>query len=108
MDSIDSEDASEMRSLDLEELSDVLDPDRMPVTTGETIEEFGDILIEYPRGSERLRDILLTSGEEEYETVDELQLAILNGVGRDAVGRPRYSDRGDERSHEFDRPEQSL
>lgn len=108
MDPIDSEEATEMRSLDVEELDDVLDPDRMPVTTAEIVEEFGDLLIEYPRGSERLGDVLETSGQEEYETVDELQLAILNGVGRDAVGRPRYSDRGDERTHEFDRPEQSF
>lgn len=108
MDPIDSEEATELRSLDLDALDDVLDPDRVPVRTEEVVERFGDVVIEYPRGSERLGSILETSGEEEYETVDDLRLAILNGVGRDAVGRPRYSDRGDERSHQLDRPEESF
>ena len=37
--------------------------------------------------------MLQPSGTETYRTVDDLQLSVLNGVQRDAVGRSRYSDR---------------
>ena len=63
-------------------------------TTDEVLSEFGDVEIDYPdRSSETLEAVLSTSGNETYETMDDLQLAVLNGVQRDAVGRPRYSDR---------------
>lgn len=108
MDSTDPGEATELRSLGLSELDEILDDDMMPITTDEVVAEFGDVVVEYPRGNERLGDILETAGDEEYRTVDDLRLAILSGVGRDAVGRPRYSDRSDERFHEFDRPEKSF
>lgn len=108
MEPIDSEDATEMRSLQMNRLDEVLESDAMPLRTEDIVEKYGDLVVEYPRGSERLADILATSGAEEYETVDELHLAILNGVGRDAVGRARYSDRGDEDPEEFDRMPRSF
>lgn len=103
-----SDDARKVRSLETDEMHEVFQSDRLPVTTEELIEEFGDCEIQYPRGSERLETILRTSGDETYETPDQLQLAILNGVGRDAVGRPRYSDRGDERHEELERQNKSF
>lgn len=103
-----SDDADEMMSLHMDGISDVLDPETMPITTDELVEEYGDRTVEYPRGEESLASILETSGEDRYDTVDELELAILNGVGRDAVGRPRYSDRGDELGQEADRMDQSF
>ncbi|MFC4550003.1 MULTISPECIES: DUF5789 family protein [Halorussus] len=88
------DDTGRLRSLEMDKLHELFDPDDFPVTTDEVIEEFGDVEVEYPGGgSERLRGILDTSGHEEYGTTDDLQLAVLNGVERDAVGRPRYSDR---------------
>lgn len=108
MDSHESGEAGKLRSLDVDEIGDILRPDRMPITTEELIAECGDYEIRYPRGSERLETVLRTSGEETYETPDQLQLAILGGVSRDAVGRPRYSDRGDERDQELDREHQSF
>lgn len=95
-----SEDADEVRSLHMDGIDDVLDPETMPITTEELVEGYGDRTVEYPRGEETLASILETSGEDQYDTVDELELAILNGVGRDAVGRPNYSDRGDELNEE--------
>lgn len=107
MDRIDAED-DEVRSLELGAVTEVFESDRFPITTEELIEDYGDCEIGYPNGSERLSDILETSGMETYETADEVELAILNGVGREAVGRPRYSDRGDEVTESADRSEQSL
>lgn len=90
----DSGQTNELRSLRAGEIAEILDPDRFPLTTEAIIEEFGDIEVSFPSGSQSLRDILETSGFETYATRDEAQLAILNGVRRRAVGRPRYSDRG--------------
>lgn len=97
MEWIDSEATDEVRSLQAEHIHELFDPDQFPVTTGEFLAEYGHLEVEYPWGkSERLGAILRTSGMETYRTQDDLQLALLNGVSRNAVGRPRYSDRGDE------------
>ena len=76
-------------------MSEIFDEDRFPATTEELIAEFGDVEVDYPMGGEPLGDVLEASGSETYESADDAQLAVLNGVSRDAVGRPRYSDRGD-------------
>ncbi|WP_132059661.1 DUF5789 family protein [Halorussus amylolyticus] len=81
-------------SLQLDRLDELLDADAFPTTTGDVIAEFGDVTVEYSGGgSESLEAILRTSGAEEYATTDDLQMAVLNGVHRNAVGRPHYSDR---------------
>jgi hypothetical protein len=89
------EDADETRSLELGAVAQLFGDATFPMTTDEVLAEFADVEITYPRKSDSLRTILETSGHETYETENELELAILNGVRRDAVGRPRYSDRGD-------------
>lgn len=102
------EGTDEVRSLEVGVVSELFESTTFPTTTEDILEEFGDVKIEYPRGSDPLRVILETSGYETYTSRDELELAILNGVRRDAVGRPRYSDRGDEVSEEFNRMDQSF
>lgn len=83
-----------LRSLDIDNIHELFDDGTLPMDTEEIIAEFGDVEIDYPGGgSESLEEVLTTSGDETYDTVDDLQLAVLNGVQRDAVGRPRYSDR---------------
>lgn len=101
-------DDGRMRSLELSALEDVTHDVGFPVTTEELIEEYGDYVVQYPRGSESLASILRTSGTQTYRTPDEIRLSILMGVRRDAVGRPRYSDRGTERFHEFERTHRSF
>ncbi|MXV62922.1 hypothetical protein GS429_12760 [Natronorubrum sp. JWXQ-INN-674] len=85
----------EVRSLEVGAVSQLFEETTFPMTTEEILAEFADVEISYPSQSDTLETILETSGHETYETQDELELAILNGVRRDAVGRPRYSDRGD-------------
>lgn len=87
--------ADEVRSLEIGAVSRLFEDTTFPMTTDDVLAEFADVEITYPRRSDTLRTILETSGHETYESADELELAILNGVRRDAVGRPRYSDRGD-------------
>lgn len=84
----------ELRSLEMNRIHEMFGEQEFPVTTEELLDEFDDVVVDYPGGdSERLRPILETSGRETYDTSKELQLAVLNGVSRNAVGRPRYSDR---------------
>lgn len=94
MNRIDTE-TDEVRSLEIGSVSQLFGDASFPMTTDEVLAEFADVEITYPHRSDSLRTILETSGHETYETQNELELAILNGVRRDAVGRPRYSDRGD-------------
>ena len=90
----DSDQRDELKSLDMDRIGEIFGDDRFPVTREELVGEFGDVDINYPGGgSETLESVLETSGAETYQTVNDLQLAVLNGVPRDAVGRPRYSDR---------------
>ncbi|WP_049926044.1 DUF5789 family protein [Halopiger goleimassiliensis] len=102
------DDTDELRSVAVGSVSGLFENATFPATTDEVLQEFGETEIRYPRGSDSLRVILETSGHETYESRDELELAILNGVRRDAVGRPRYSDRSDEVPQELDRTQQSF
>ncbi|RQG94651.1 DUF5789 family protein [Natrarchaeobius chitinivorans] len=88
-------DATEFRSLGIGTGRRLYENVVFPATTEELLERFGDVEITYAHRSDTLRAVLETSGHETYESRDDLELAILNGVRRDAIGRPRYSDRGD-------------
>ncbi|APW96926.1 hypothetical protein CHINAEXTREME_03690 [Halobiforma lacisalsi AJ5] len=103
-------DTDEIRSLEMRAVTDLFEEMEFPVTTEDVIAEFGDVEVSYPRESDPLRTILETSGFETYATPDDLRLAVFNGVRRDAVGRPRYSDRGDSPhdTDEFVRMQQSF
>ncbi|RRJ31546.1 DUF5789 family protein [Halocatena pleomorpha] len=97
-----------VRSLEMRDVNELFENTTFPTTTEDILREFGSVEVEYPRGSDPLRAILERSGHETYTSRNALATAILNGVRRDAVGRPRYSDRGDERNELFDRPIQSF
>lgn len=94
MTSDDYHQTNELRSLRAAEIAEILDPDGFPMTTEDLLDQYGEVEVSFPSGSQTLRDVLETSGFETYATRDEAELAILNGVRRRAVGRARYSDRG--------------
>lgn len=81
--------------VDFGPLSDELDAHDYPVTSDELVEEYGDYELDYPGGSERFRDVLGPQGDQTFEDAEEVRQAVYNMVGTEAVGRPRYSDRGD-------------
>lgn len=108
MENQESQSGPKVRSLEMAELGDLFDSDQLPITTEALIEQYGDCEVSYQRGTERLGSVLRTSGAETYRTVTEIRLAVLNGVSRDAVGRPRYSDRNDEHTEEFERMQRSF
>ncbi|RQG91571.1 hypothetical protein EA462_06350 [Natrarchaeobius halalkaliphilus] len=104
-----SDPTDEVRSLGVGTASRLFDEATFPVTTAELIAEFADVTISYPDRTDSLEAVLETSGHETYESQSDLELAILNGVRRDAIGRPRYSDRGDSPNElEYVRKQQSF
>lgn len=76
-------------------LADALDEHDFPATTEELIEAYGDHELEYPDGSEPFEDLIGPLGEQTFEDGEEVRQAVFNMVGTEAVGRARYSDRGD-------------
>lgn len=84
--------------VDFGELADELDEHDYPVTSEELVEEYGDYELEYEGGSETFRDVLGPMGEQTFEDAEGVHQAVYNMVGVEAVGRARYSDRGDDSS----------
>ncbi|WP_224448146.1 hypothetical protein [Haloprofundus salilacus] len=83
-----------LRSLDINRIFDLLGDQSFPVDTDEICSAYDDVEVTYSGGgSDPLARVLRTSGSQTYQTMDDLRLSILNGVQRNAVGRPRYSDR---------------
>jgi len=101
-------DSEPVKSASVGSVTTLFEDATFPCDTEEVIDEFGDCEVVYPNGSDSLKLILQTSGSETYDSLEELELAIFNGMRRDAVGRPRYSDRSDEVVQELDRPHQSF
>lgn len=80
----------------LERLDDsgvLLDDDTYPATADDLIEEFGDLTVSYPDGSETLAEIVGRVAPDTYDSAAEARTAILSAVATEAVGRQRYSDR---------------
>ncbi|MFC4450982.1 DUF5789 family protein [Halorussus aquaticus] len=77
----------------IDDSDELLDEDRYPISADDLIDEFGDLIVSYPDGSETLREILGRVSPDTYRTPEEARTAILTGVGTQAVGRQRYSDR---------------
>ena len=65
-----------------------------PTTSDELVEAYGDEEVELSGGTERLEELLGPLGDEEYESYEEVETAIMNMVSDEAIGRKNYSDRG--------------
>ena len=64
-----------------------------PIVVEELIERHGDAILEMEGGSQTLEEILEPVSEEEFTDLQEARHTIVGFVDREAVGRPRYSDR---------------
>lgn len=80
--------------LDFGDVEDDLENEDYPVSADELLERYGDREIGTSGGSESFREVLVTGGDEEFESADEVKQTILNRVGQEAVGRKGYTDRG--------------
>ena len=80
--------------LDFSNIEDDLENEDYPLGVDELLERYGDREIGMSDGSESFREVLVTGGDEEFESADEVKQTVLNRVSQDAVGRKGYTDRG--------------
>lgn len=73
--------------------SDTFDAHSFPATTEELIEEYGEMELELPNGSETLGEALGRLGSERLTSADEARMATYSAVSSKAIGRKYYSDR---------------
>ncbi|MFP8952972.1 hypothetical protein ACLI4Z_08375 [Natrialbaceae archaeon A-arb3/5] len=64
-----------------------------PISQDELLDEHGDEEIELGDETVTLAEVLEPMNEDEYEGEDEIEQAIMNMVGDEAIGRKNYSDR---------------
>lgn len=77
----------------LSDLDETVGTHSYPATTEEVIEEYGDLELELPNGTETLEAVLNRLDSETFEQHEDLRLATLNGMSNNAIGRKGYSDR---------------
>ncbi|USZ69539.1 hypothetical protein NGM10_07345 [Halorussus salilacus] len=91
-----SESGDDSRELGIEfgDLEDDLEGEDYPVSADELLDRYGDREVGMSDGTQSFREVLVTGGDEEFESADEVKQTVLNRVGGEAVGRQGYSDRG--------------
>jgi hypothetical protein len=89
----DEEDTRE-QGVELGDLAGALERHDYPTTNEELVADLGDRELDLPEGKTTLRETLGPQSDTTYESPEEVEQAILNMVGQDAVGREHYSDRG--------------
>lgn len=70
-----------------------LDAHSYPATSGELIEAYGDVVLQFQDGSETFAEALGRLGEDTYQDSEGARLAAWQAVSNGAVGRVGYSDR---------------
>lgn len=69
------------------------DAHEFPATTEELIDEYGEVELRLPNGTERLGDALGRLGEETYADAEEVKLVARSAISEKGIGRKGYSDR---------------
>jgi len=77
----------------LSDLDETVGTHSYPATTEEVIEEYGDLELELPNGTETLEAVLNRLDSETFEQHEDLRMAAMNGMSSNAIGRKGYSDR---------------
>ncbi|WP_224332812.1 DUF5789 family protein [Haloprofundus halobius] len=100
-----NDEADDSRELGVEfgELEGELESHDYPTTTEELVDEYGDYELELSNGTRTFGEVMEPYQEEmdqDFEDAEEVKQAVLNMVGSEAVGRQRYSDRGNEQSQD--------
>ena len=86
-------DDSRELGVDLSDVEEDLENLDYPIEQDELLEEYGDEEVDMGEESATLEELLEPLNEDEYGSYDEVEQAIMNMVGDDAIGRKNYSDR---------------
>ncbi|MFC6766910.1 DUF5789 family protein [Natrinema soli] len=100
------EDSREL-GVELGDLQDELENQEYPIGHDELLEEHGDETVEMSGNTTTLEELIGPLNEDEYRDYGEVEQAIMNMVGDEAIGRKNYSDRtppapGEQRQDEGD------
>ena len=87
-----SEDTREL-GVELGDLRDRLEGHEYPASKDDLLDAHGDTEIEMDGETATLEELIEPLNEDEYESADEVEQAVLNMVGDEAIGRKNYSDR---------------
>ena len=79
--------------VDLGDLGDDLESADYPLSEDELFERYGDEEIEMEGNTTTLEELIGPLNQEEYEDYGDVETAIMNMVGDEAIGRKNYSDR---------------
>ncbi|WP_255193064.1 DUF5789 family protein [Natronobeatus ordinarius] len=86
-------DDSRQQGVELGDLGEQLRSHEYPASQDELLEDYGDEELELAEETATLEELISPLNEDEYESYDELEGAIMNMVGDEAIGRKNYSDR---------------
>ncbi|ELY90319.1 hypothetical protein C483_12443 [Natrialba hulunbeirensis JCM 10989] len=86
-------DDSRELGVELGDLGDELESVSYPISQDELLEEHGDTELEMGEKTATLEEIIGPLNEDEYRDYGEVEQAIMNMVGDEAIGRKNYSDR---------------
>ena len=81
------------RGVELGELSEHLEEHEYPASQEELLENYGDEELELESETVTFGELISPLNEDEYDSYDEVETAIMNMVGDEAIGRKNYSDR---------------
>ncbi|WP_339104999.1 hypothetical protein [Haloterrigena salinisoli] len=79
--------------VDLGDLGDELKSADYPLSEDELFDRYGDEEIEMEGNTTTLEELIGPLNQEEYQDYGDIETAIMNMVGDDAIGRKNYSDR---------------
>ncbi|MFC7138703.1 hypothetical protein ACFQMA_02490 [Halosimplex aquaticum] len=87
-------------------IESVFDEVSYPVSAGELVERYGDREIERTSADPiSIRDLFEGTGDQTFESDEELRQGMLNMMPAESVGRQRYSDRGGSDQDDIDHEE---
>ena len=86
-------DKSRERGVELGDLRGKLQDETYPISRDELLEDYGDEGIQLSDTTMTLEEVIGSLGEDEFQDYGEVEGAIMNMVGDEAIGRKNYSDR---------------
>ncbi|WP_324663701.1 DUF5789 family protein [Haloarcula sediminis] len=81
-----------MRTVKLNELTELLESASYPLSVETAQTEFGDVRLQYADGSEPLDVVLGRLEDERFDSAEEAQSSIFNTVPVEGVGEPGQSE----------------
>lgn len=77
----------------MQDITELFDGCEFPATTDDVLAAVGDVELDLPNGTDSAAAAIERGGGDSFQTREDARLALLNGVGREAIGRHDYSDR---------------